>query len=781
MVRMLTFIRSRGVRHPTLWLAWVTAILSLQTVGPTHAAIYVRIADIPGDVTTPGYDDGKWFEARSGSYGAHRDLAVEASAILGGTIGIGDLLPIGLACDVNRAAAPLLQAAFDGNPVGDVEIHLVDLDPGPVTFGIIKLRRAFVRDFTTHSPPAGRPWFQAFLIYSAIEVTNRFTGAGGTLSQTTTWDFVKGTGSFRDDRVANQPPTLSPMPALSLAEDTATTVTFTISDPDGPAANLSASATSSNHTLLPNPIASGDGASRSISLSPAPDQNGQAIVTVIVSDQNDSVSRSFELIVTPVPDAPAIDEIVPQVTETNTPITVTISPHDPDQGTETLKLTATAADPNLVQDSNITFVEEEGRWLMRIAPQADRSGSTEIRVTVTDDTDRSDSTVFLFTVNSDTNSAPTDILLEPDTIPENSPAGTRIGTLRAVDPDDDASVDFELVDDAQGRFALIDGRTIVSTPTSQFNHEDKPSHSIFLRATDPDGAVFGSGITIDVVNVNEPPTVTIDLPPNLPASPTGTSTPIPIPYPDILLSDPDAGAGDVTVSFTAIHGTLRLDDTATLFSKVSGNGTRNLAVRAALGDILLVLRQAGFSYSPDPGYVGADSLSVTLDDNGHSGLGDPLSASATEPFFLQAAALSTWLDEVFSAEELADPLVSGLIADFDRDLLATVLEFKLASNPRDSTDAAKIVDFSEITVDGQPFFQISFVQRTDESTPGIRLHVEVADKISGWRVGPDVISLVSRTPAGEDLERLVYRLVRSQSQQPNQFLRLSAAYGSEVP
>ena len=44
----------------------------LWGAGQSEGAIYVKIPNITGDVTTEGYDDGSWFEAISGSYGAER-------------------------------------------------------------------------------------------------------------------------------------------------------------------------------------------------------------------------------------------------------------------------------------------------------------------------------------------------------------------------------------------------------------------------------------------------------------------------------------------------------------------------------------------------------------------------------------------------------------------------------------------------------------------------------------------------------------------------------------
>jgi hypothetical protein len=175
---------------------WRTALciafsIFILGAGFTNGAIFVKIPGIPGEVTAEGYNDGNWFEAFSGSYGVERTLE---DSIDDGTaslnIGVGRLLPIGVACHLNRAAAPLAQAAASGDTVGDIEIHLVDLGPEPLTFCIIRLKQAFVKDFTMETRRAGRPWFQSFFAYRHIEIVNRLSSPEGLAEQTVRWNLM---------------------------------------------------------------------------------------------------------------------------------------------------------------------------------------------------------------------------------------------------------------------------------------------------------------------------------------------------------------------------------------------------------------------------------------------------------------------------------------------------------------------------------------------------------------------------------------------------------------
>lgn len=92
MTRVLITLLRRAVRRAGAALpAMATATAALILAGnAAQGAIYVRIPDVPGEVTTAGYDDGTWFEARSGSYGAERDLvAVGLNGTAPLNIGVG--------------------------------------------------------------------------------------------------------------------------------------------------------------------------------------------------------------------------------------------------------------------------------------------------------------------------------------------------------------------------------------------------------------------------------------------------------------------------------------------------------------------------------------------------------------------------------------------------------------------------------------------------------------------------------------------------------------------
>jgi hypothetical protein len=99
------------------------------------------------------------------------------------------------------------------------------------------------------------------------------------------------------------------------------------------------------------------------------------------------------------------------------------------------------------------------------------------------------------------NRPPTAIQLAPNTVAENSPVGTPIGTLATVDPDAAELHTYELLDDANGRFTLVGNE--VRLATDRLNFEAQASYQITVRVTDLGLNTLEQVLQIDVLNVRE--------------------------------------------------------------------------------------------------------------------------------------------------------------------------------------------------------------------------------------------------------------------------------------
>ncbi|MBW5470976.1 phage tail protein [Brevibacillus formosus] len=100
------------------------------------------------------------------------------------------------------------------------------------------------------------------------------------------------------------------------------------------------------------------------------------------------------------------------------------------------------------------------------------------------------------------NTPPTDILLSSNSITENNPIGAVVGTLLAVDPDQGDTVSFSILSPAVP--FTVEGDQLKAT--EKFDFETKSTYAVPITATDLAGNIFTKVMTIQVADVNEPPT-----------------------------------------------------------------------------------------------------------------------------------------------------------------------------------------------------------------------------------------------------------------------------------
>lgn len=127
-----------------------------------------------------------------------------------------------------------------------------------------------------------------------------------------------------------------------------------------------------------------------------------------------------------------------------------------------------------------------------------------VRVRATDNGGMSTEDVLTIWVTN-VNEAPTDLILTGNTVDENRPVGTSVGTFSAVDPDASPSFTYSLVngvgstDNAQ--FSIVGN---VLQTNASFDFEMQSSYSIRVRVSDGSLNVE-KAFSITVLNVNEAP------------------------------------------------------------------------------------------------------------------------------------------------------------------------------------------------------------------------------------------------------------------------------------
>ncbi|GKS68322.1 hypothetical protein W03_03260 [Nitrosomonas sp. PY1] len=114
----------------------------------------------------------------------------------------------------------------------------------------------------------------------------------------------------------------------------------------------------------------------------------------------------------------------------------------------------------------------------------------------------------VFTINlADSNEAPIDLSLTGNTVAENAPNGTLIGTVTEIDPDGGDTPSYSLMYNLGGRFAINSSTgEITVANTTLLDYEAATSHNITVRTTDSSGLAYDKTFTINLTDSNEAPT-----------------------------------------------------------------------------------------------------------------------------------------------------------------------------------------------------------------------------------------------------------------------------------
>jgi hypothetical protein len=225
----------------------------------------------------------------------------------------------------------------------------------------------------------------------------------------------------------------------------------------------------------------------------------------------------------------------------------------------------------------------------------------------------------------DQNDPPTDVTLDPDSIEENSPVGTKVGRLAATDADARDRHRFRLVAGDGGTdndSFEIDGRSLLTKEA--FDFETRPELSIRVRAIDRSGARVETRVAVSVTDVAEGPVVTAG-----PGSASYAEGDPPTEVaPGLTLTHPDTvniESGQVTISegFDAGDELQFVDQSGISGSYNTSTGVLTLSGTATIADYQAALRSVRYGTgSEDPSTL-TRTVELTVTD------GDGLSGSDT--------------------------------------------------------------------------------------------------------------------------------------------------------
>ncbi|OQX17613.1 MAG: hypothetical protein BWK80_39440, partial [Desulfobacteraceae bacterium IS3] len=394
----------------------------------------------------------------------------------------------------------------------------------------------------------------------------------------------------------NYPPTITPDVILDQSVDadkTTSPITFTIGDIETSASALTVTATSSDKTLVPDTglKLSGTDTARTLLITPAQYQFGNAVITISVKDGDGvSTSKSFALKVNWVNHAPTITDLP------LTPITInensqtadiqfTIGDVDWKAVPTQLMVTITSQDavliPNDSDNVNIGGLGLSYKTLltaqtqaasMKLTPAKDKSGPSMITVTVSDGT--ASATGFFYLIVNPVNQAPTvsaiiDQVVDEDkttaAIPfivgdRETPAANLV--ITAISSDTTLVPNTGIKIGGSGT-----ARTVTVTPTLlKFG-----ACVITLTVTDANGSATNTSFALTVNRVNHAPTI-VGLPTGVISTKENTQTA------DISFTigdvDADVVPTNLTVTITPQNAALIPNDT----EHVSIGGTGSIYV-----------------------------------------------------------------------------------------------------------------------------------------------------------------------------------------------------------
>ncbi|CAB1063265.1 T1SS secreted agglutinin RTX, partial [Olavius sp. associated proteobacterium Delta 1] len=210
-----------------------------------------------------------------------------------------------------------------------------------------------------------------------------------------------------------------------------------------------------------------------------PPLNNTAMITVDVTDVNESPA--------------AVDDNV--ATDEDTAVTVNVLANDSDVDGDGLSVVA-VTDPAkgtaaINEDSSVSYT-----------PEADFFGSDSFTYTISDGELTATGTVTVSM--SAVNDAPADITLSNNSINENLPPGTLVGTFTSTDADAGDSHTYSLASTGAGDidwlFFTIAGNELSARVT--LDYEAKSFYSLLVITEDQSGEIFEKPFTIVVNNVN---------------------------------------------------------------------------------------------------------------------------------------------------------------------------------------------------------------------------------------------------------------------------------------
>ncbi|NET44600.1 FG-GAP-like repeat-containing protein [Okeania sp. SIO2B3] len=154
---------------------------------------------------------------------------------------------------------------------------------------------------------------------------------------------------------------------------------------------------------------------------------------------------------------------------------------------------------------NSAFTIDGAQLKITNSPDYQTQSTYSIRVQTTDSAGGIFQKVFTININ-DINYPPTNLTLSNNTIDENEPANSVVGTFSTTETEDNTFT-YQLVrgnGDTDNSAFTIDGNQLKITNSPDY--QTQSTYSIRVQTTDSAGGIFQKAFTININDINEPPT-----------------------------------------------------------------------------------------------------------------------------------------------------------------------------------------------------------------------------------------------------------------------------------
>jgi hypothetical protein len=304
-----------------------------------------------------------------------------------------------------------------------------------------------------------------------------------------------------------------------------------------------------------------------ISYTPNPNFNGvNTIIYRICDNQGACAAGTVTITVTPVNDPPlAVDDPFP-VTNEDSPLNINVLANDVDIDGDPLTVLTTSTPASGIATINPDFT-------ITYTPNAEFSGVDIFTYVISDGilTDTATVTVTVIPVNDPPVALDDTALTAEDTSQ----------LVFVLDNDTDIDGPFPLsiitVSSAANGTVVIDPPGVRYTPNPNFSGDDTFTYTI------SDGLLSDTAmVTVTVISINDPPVAADD------SYATPINTLLTVPAPGLLANDTDVDSGSLTVVLPPVTNPT--------------NGTLSLNT------------DGSFTYTPNPGFTGADSFTYRASD-----------------------------------------------------------------------------------------------------------------------------------------------------------------------